>query len=565
MKNLYKLFDKIFRRIITKLSFIVMIILSLQFIPGSGIYAQTISVNVDFSKKYQTIDNFSASDCWWAHIIGKNWTTANKDSIADLLFSTTKGIGLSAWRFNLGAGIDPSITDTWRTVETFEVSPGVYDWTRDSGGQWFLQAAKERGVDQFIAFVNSPPISMTRNGHSYGNNIGSTNLKVGYLNRYAKYLTDIVKHFRDSLGIDFNYVDPVNEPQWTWNSNSQEGNRASDIDIKNIVDSLYTEIQTENVPSKILIPESGNLPDWYTTESSISSTYGKIYGNYLDSLFNNSDISKKAANIFAGHSYWSDLLSTNLVQDRQSLYSHMSTYFTLGFKYWVTEYCILQGPKGEGGSGRDLTMTTALNVDRLIHFDLTSANASAWQWWTAVSKYDYKDGLIYTNYNASGNAQSIIPSKLLWAFGNYSRYIRPGSQRISCSGANNKLGLMASAYVDSASKKLIMVLVNVGTSDQKIDIASAGLSTGQSIKYLTPFVTSNSKGDDLRKYNPFSVDSTYDVPAYSVVTLIGLLNGEVYTAGTPGSTILEYPASGDTLGVGDTTLHMAFNLRSQII
>jgi hypothetical protein len=28
----------------------------------------------------------------------------NKDSIADLLFSTTKGIGLSAWRFNLGAG-----------------------------------------------------------------------------------------------------------------------------------------------------------------------------------------------------------------------------------------------------------------------------------------------------------------------------------------------------------------------------------------------------------------------------------------------------------------------------
>ncbi len=553
MSKLSKIYCVRFKKIITRLGFIIIIVLISKFILGVDIFAQTISVNVDLSKKYQTIDNFSASDCWWAHVIGKDWTPANKDSIADLLFSTTKGIGLSACRFNIGAGIDPTITDPWRTVETFEVSPGVYDWSRDSGGQWFLKSAQERGVKQFIAFVNSPPISMTRNGHSYcTDGLGSTNLKNSYLNRYAKYLVDIVKHFRDSLGVNINYVDPVNEPQWEWNGPSQEGNRASDDDIKNIVDSLYTQLKADSVSSKILIPESGSLPDWYTTESSISNKYGKTYGDFLDSLFNNQDISKKTANIFAGHSYWSDLLSTHLVQDRQSLYSHISQYFGFGYKYWVTEYCILQGPNGEGGSGRDLKMTTALNVDRLIHFDLTAANASAWQWWTAVSKYNFKDGLIYTNYTTKGNAQSIIPSKLLWAFGNYSRYIRPGSKRISCTGADNKLGLMASAYVDSASKKIIMVLVNVATTDQKINISTAGLASGQSVKYLTPFVTSNTKGDDLRKYKPFSVDSTYDVPAYSVVTLVGLLNGGIYTAGTPGSPVLESPSAGDTLGAADT-------------
>ena len=538
-----------------KSGFMVIIVLLSQLILGGDVFAQPLSVNVDLSRKYQTMDNFSASDCWWAHIIGKEWTTANKDSIADLLFSTTKGIGLSACRFNIGAGIDPTITDPWRTVETFEVSPGVYDWSRDSGGQWFLKAAYNRGVRQFIAFVNSPPISMTRNGHSYcTDGLGSTNLKDGYLNRYAKYLVDIVKHFRDSLGIDITYVDPVNEPQWAWNGPSQEGNRASDEDIKNMVDSLYAQLQADSVSSKILIPESGSLPDWYTTESSISSQYGKTYGNFLGNLFNNSDVSKKVANIFAGHSYWSDLLSSQLVQARQSLYSHMSQYFPMGYKYWVTEYCILQGPDGKGGNGRDLTMTTALNVDRLINFDLTVANASAWQWWLAVSNGDFKDGLLYTNYSAPGSTQSIIPSKLFWAFGNYSRYIRPGSQRISCTGADNKLGLMASAYVDSASKKIIMVLVNVATTDQKINISLAGLASGQSVKYLTPFVTSNSKGDDLRKYQPFSVDSTYDVPAYSVVTLVGMLDGGIYTAGTPGSPALEYPAAGDTLGAAHTTI-----------
>jgi hypothetical protein len=38
-------------------------------------------------------------------------------------------------------------------------------------------------------------------------------------------------------------------------------------------------------------------------------------------------------------------------------------------------------------------MRTALNVARVIHFDLTVTGASAWQWWTAVSEADYKDGL----------------------------------------------------------------------------------------------------------------------------------------------------------------------------
>ncbi len=540
---------------ICKKKLIIEIILISVLFAGLKVSAQTITININASKRYQTIDNFSASDCWWAHEIGKYWTTANKDSAADLLFSTTKGIGLSAWRFNLMAGIDPTITDSWRTGNSFEVSPGKYNWQADEGGQWFLQAAKARGVNQFIAFVNSPPIDMTRNGHSYcTDGLGSTNLKDGYYNLYGKYLADIVKHFSDSLGLNFNYVDPVNEPQWSWSGNNQEGSRASDIDIKNIVDSLYTALRADSVSTKILIPESGSLPDWYTTESSISSQYGKTYANFLDSLFNNIDVMNKAAKIFAGHSYWSDLLSTQLVQARQSLYQHMIQYFPLGYKYWVTEYCILQGPNGAGGNGRDLSMTTAINVDRVIHFDLTAANASAWQWWTAVSHYNFKDGLIYTDYSNPGGTQNIIQSKLLWAFGNYSRYIRPGSIRISCTGADNKTGLMASAYIDSASSKVIIVLINAGSTDQKINLALSGLNSTDTVKYFTPFVTSNSKGDDLRKYSSFSVDSVYNVPAFSVVTLIGMTDGSIYTAGTPGSVILNSPAFGDTLGVNDSLL-----------
>ncbi len=520
----------------------------------SSARAQTLSVVVNASQKFQTVDNFSASDCWWAQKIGSEWTTANKDSIADLLFSTTKGIGLSAWRFNVGAGADLTISDPWRTVEGFETVPGVFNWSQDAGGQWFLQAAKERGVKQLIAFVNSPPAWMTRNGHTYcTNGLGSTNLKDGYYNAYANYLTTIVKHFRDSLGINFTYVDPVNEPQWEWNGPSQEGSRASDDNIREIVDSLHADLVNQDDSSKILIPESGSLPDWYNVESSISQQYGQTYGDFLDSLFGYSDVASYAAKIFAGHSYGSDLLSTQLVQNRDALGSKLAPYLAKGYRYWVTEYCVLTGPYGEGGNGRDLTMTTALNVARIIHYDLTAADASAWQWWTAVSHYDYKDGLIYTDFSNPGDRQNIIQSKLLWTIGNFSRYIRPGSQRISCTGADNKTGLMASAYIDSASGEIIMVLVNVGTTEQKIDISLSGLGSSQKVAYFTPFVTSNSKGCDLRKFADFPADSVYDVPPYSVVTLVGMLDGSVYTGGTPGSATLLSPPYGDTLSGQDTT------------
>lgn len=529
----------------------IVIALLLTFVIPAVIRGQTIPVQVDLNQKYQTIENFAASDCWWAQAIGNKWSIASKDSVADLLFSRTKGIGLSGWRFNLGGGPDPTISNPLTNAPSFEVAPGKYDWSRDAGGQWFLKAAKARGVKQFIAFVNSPPRNMTRNGHTYcTSGLGSTNLKNGCYDEYAKYLADILEHFRDSLGIDFNYVSPVNEPQWEWNGNNQEGNRASDDDIRKIVDSLYAELQAQKVSTKILIPESGSLPGWYEDQSSTTTHYGQTYGDFLDSLFGVPDVASKAAKILAGHSYWSDLLNGQLVQRRQTLGSKLAPYFNKGYEYWMTEYCIMKsaGPYGDGiPTGQALTMTPAIYVTRLMYFDLTLCDASAWQWWTALNA---PGGLISSNLTA----QTISQSKTLWALGNFSRFIRPGSKRVSCTGADNKVGLMASAYVDSAANKLIVVLINAATTNQKINLSISGLGSGQTVRYFTPFVTSNSRGDNLRKYPYLTADSIYDVPAYSVVTLVGDLDGDVYTAGTPGSAVLQYPISGDTLGPADSVL-----------
>jgi len=493
----------------------------LLFIVANGQVTTTINVNA--AEIFQKIDHFGASDCWSMQKIGE-WNEAAKEKVADYLFSPTEGIGLSAWRFNLGGGSNQqTISHPWRTVETFYVGPHQYDWTKQAEERWFLQAAKERGVDRFTAFVNSPPGKMNRNGlTNCTNNLGSTNLKEGYEAQFALYLVDVLKHFRDEWGIAFDYISPVNEPQWEWNDGcNQEGNRASNADIISIVNALYAELQKQGVETKISLVESGDLKSWYMAKTSMQSKYGEKYGGYLRELIGNKEISGKIAHHFCGHSYWSDRLETQLLQDRKQTKKFFNSYLNDGWQYWMSEYCILDGPEGAGGHGRDLSIKTALDVARVIHYDLTILNASAWNWWTAVSPENYKDGLLYTNYKNNPGDQSVIESKTLWAFGNYSRFIRPGSVRISVSGADDKTGLLASGFLSSEKDKIILVVLNMSRTVKPVSFQFSGLEPNKSIQSLTPWLTSNEPDDDLKPLDPVSPDQEFSMPALSIITFIG--------------------------------------------
>jgi O-glycosyl hydrolase len=114
---------------------------------------EPLRIRIDTGTSYQTIDGFGASDAWQCAVVGKNWPLAKREQIADLLFSqgvdsqdNPKGIGLSVWRFNVGAGTaeqgDASdIRNPWRRTECFQNPDGSYDWSRQAGQQWFLKAA----------------------------------------------------------------------------------------------------------------------------------------------------------------------------------------------------------------------------------------------------------------------------------------------------------------------------------------------------------------------------------------------------------------------------------------
>lgn len=173
-------------------------------------------------------------------------------------------------------------------------------------------------------------------------------------------------------------------------------------------------------------------------------------------------------------------------------------------------------------------MQTALFVARLIHNDLALANAASWQWWTSLTRADYKDGLIYLDDGKSNGGTSpdyvkndgqFHDSKLLWVLGNYSLFVRPGMLRVDVPNQDELASandVMLTAYKDTANKKLVIVAVNCGQSDQdyKFNLSKGTLKNNE----VTPYITSESS--NLKKAALQKID-TIVIPAKSVVTFVG--------------------------------------------
>ena len=303
---------------------------------AQGLHRDLIRLDAEF----QTIENFSASDCWSMQKVG-TWSLPNRNRLADLLFSQSIGIGLSCWRFNIGGAITDKITTPWRTADTFEVAEGMYDWTRQAPEHWFLGAAKAREVPQFLAFVNSPPGRMTRTGITYGRSgPDPTNLKPGFEGQFARYLLDILEHFRNNPDIGqriaFDYISPVNEPNVEWNGKSQEGCRAANDDVKAVLRALDAELKKRKCPTEITGIEVSGLPPLISVSDRMSKKYSVKYGDYLDDFLGDKAIAGMLNSRFSYHDYGSELLKGQLVENREAVRKKFDQY--PGWKPWMSEF-----------------------------------------------------------------------------------------------------------------------------------------------------------------------------------------------------------------------------------
>ncbi len=435
---------------------------------------------VDTSGKAQTIEGFGVSGAWWSQAIG-GWTDAKRKQIIDLLFDQDVGIGLSIYRYNIGAGSGEEISDSWRRTESFEVEKDVYDWNRDEYATRVLREIHQKGVKNFVAFANSPTARMTKSGLVTGEQNGKSNLKEDMYEDFATYLVDVINHLIEDEGIPITYVSPINEPQWDWRrEKGQEGCHYTPEECVKLLKILQNKIELQSVKDvKISAIEAG---EWKTAKT------------YIDAIFTDKELMTALTN-FDVHSYWSD------AEDKMNIANYMEKNYPsieLNMSEWT-----------EMKQKRDYGMDSALVLANTIHDDLTVANVSSWQYWIAVSKYDFRDGLIYTN----DGTEDIEETKRLWVMGNYSKFIRPGAKQINLAEAQDSL--KASLFYDENTNQYICVVINNDRTNRSVALKS---DLSHDFNYLQVFETS--ENNNLSKVYQGEISESFDVERESVTTFI---------------------------------------------
>jgi O-glycosyl hydrolase len=528
--------------------------------------SQAIAINtpslvftVDFSATKQTINHFGASDAWSVEIIGDKWPLEKKEAIARYLFSqqtdqdgNPEGIGLSMWRVNIGDGSadQPSSgysSGNWqRETQCFLNTDGSFNWNKQIGSQWFLQKAKEHGVNYLTGWLNSPPYFMTKNSYTFLTSaVSSYNLDPSNYSKYGEFLANVAKHFEDA-GTPFNLISPLNEPQWSWNatvgSASQAGSYCTNSEVAGVVKAINTQFELKNVTTKLLIPEAGGLTYLSAlqtdknTSNQATAFWGKASANYVGNL-------SHMSSYVAGHSYYINTDITSAVSIRQALVTKLKAVDP-ALEYWQSEYSLLED--ASDGKTEMTPMDYSMFISRVIHFDLVEGNCSGWSFWTALSRpgaadHAYRFALINWYPNAESRAACTDGdfgiTKNLWTLGNYSRFIRPGYKRVNVGRSDGltsvtaAYGQMASAFLSPSTDTLVVVLINYSEYDQQLSMNLTNFPANFLLETFKPYVTSAT--DDLSAYPEISAQSSVYLKARSVTTLVGVNKNAINTAVDP--------------------------------
>ena len=499
------------------------VVLTLIFSLILSIYSvdQTITVTMENASTFNEgkFQGFGTSFCWWPNRLGYSDILAEKSATA--FYDKEKGLGLTIIRYNIGGGDDPThdhITRTDSKVPGYAVNPNYdsstktysweYDWSKDFNQRNVLLKSVAKNPKEIIveAFSNSPPYFMTNSGCSSGSvNAWDDNLKINAYEAFSQYLADVAEHFKNNWGIKFQSISPMNEPYtnyWGAYSNKQEGCHFDQGDSQsNIIIELKKALDKKG------------LSDIEISATDETNIYIQFYSYHR--------LSNEAKNIVTRidtHSYGGSMR-----------YDLRELAQSEGKNLWMSE--VDGGDRAGTNPGE---MGAALWLANRIILDLNGLRPSSWIIWQVIDNHICKEG--YDGKQDSGmvdlnggywgvavadhDNSNIILTQKYYAFGQFSRYIRPGYTIISCSGNS------VAAY-DKEGKKLVIVATNTAGSDKTADFklnsfskvgnnvkvirTSGSVSTGEKWAELDPLTTYGKGFNAVLKANSITTYIVEDV------------------------------------------------------
>jgi len=475
-------------------------------------------IKTNVKKEYKTnfnngkFEGFGSSFCWWANRVGYSDILSEKAATA--FYDKDEGLGLTIIRYNIGGGDNPThnhITRTDSNIPGYAINPQTnggynwqYDWNKDSNQRNALFKAVAKNKEEIIVegFSNSPPYFMTNSGCTSGAvDSSKNNLRNDAYPAFAKYLADVAEHFKNEWGLTFQSMTPVNEPSsdyWGANSNKQEG----------------CHFDMGDSESKILIELRKALDARGLKEIQISGTDETGIDVQIDAYNRLSNEAKNIITRIDTHTYGGSKRN-ELRELAEKAKKNL----------WMSE---VDGSNVEGTNAGE--MGSALWLANRIIEDLNNLRASAWILWQLIDNHISKDG--YNGRRDSGmvninggywgvavadhDKNEIILTQKYYAFGQFSRYIRPGYTLIGC--YNNSI-----AFYDGEGKKLVIVATNTAGTNKTVDFNLDNFaSVGYNVRVIR---TSGSMRDgehwaELPPLVPYGLGFNAELKANSVTTFI---------------------------------------------
>jgi O-glycosyl hydrolase len=476
-----------------------------SFFSGQPAYAAS-AVTINGATTYQTIDGFGFSEAFGQANGIKGLASGPQKQILDLLFSPTTGAGFTILRNLL-----PS--DSSNTIEPN--SPGnpnatpQYRWDNSSEGQiWLSQQARSYGVTQLYGDAWSAPGYMKTNGsEANGGTLcgapGATSCSTGdWRQAYANYLVQYARDYQNA-GVPLTELGAFNELNYTASYSSMLMNPTQAADFIGI---LGSTVRASGLNPKIVCCD---VLGWNTAQS---------YANGIES----NSAANAATTIFSSHGYGG---------------APTFPITGLGSRHvWETEWGIFDSPLDNNWD--DGGQSDGFHWAQRIHTGMTAANLSAFfWWWAAVSNAGDNGDLI----SFSGN--SVTVAARLWAFANYSRFIRPGAIRIGASSGDNNL--QVSAYKNANGTVSIAVLNTANNAiTASYSLQNTGVADGTTV---TPYLTNGSNHAAQQSTTSVSGGAfSATIPARSLVTYVLTGTGGITPTPTSGTTPTPTPTTGTT-------------------
>jgi O-glycosyl hydrolase len=479
-----------------------------------------VTVRIDPSYRQQEFEGWGTSLVWFANATG-GYPDAIRRQLVDMLFGED-GLRLNIARYNIGGGNAPDVRKDymksgatmdgfWKAPEGTTQkdtdwwdpnNPDHWDWDADAGQRWWVDQVKDK-VTTWEAFSNSPPWFQTVSGYvSGGFDSGADQIRADRVDDFATYLVRVTERLEQAHGIDFDTIDPLNEPNTTYwgtqlgadgqpTGGRQEGAHAGPALQQKVILALDEALEGATTGAKVSAMDETN-PGIFTQNWNAYDSTARAAVDQLNVHTYGTGQRTSARDIAKG----------------------------AGKKLWMSEV------EGTWGTGTDFTgMEPGLGIATRMVDDMRELEPSAWVFWQPIedaipqAAAGKNWGSIHVPFNCTAEDTletcPIRANSKFHTIRNFTHYIRPGDHFVKVDDPSSVAAVRASGRAAS------VVHVNSGTSARSVTLDLSRFGEVAPGAFVTPVVTS---GDGaLVRGTPVRVtdrSATLTVPAKSVTTFL---------------------------------------------